>query len=84
MVRLRLSGEGLGEFGKPIVGEGGFQSLLRGIQTKINFTTGLVDVTEEELERARRYSGEYGEGGFQHRLFRAVLNAERVGGCEEE
>jgi hypothetical protein len=53
---------------RPVKGEGGFQSLLRGLQQNLNRRTNVLTVTEEQFERIIRYTSQYGWGGFEGRL----------------
>lgn len=58
---------------RPILGQGGFQSLLRRLQAQLTddsqMVLGLADV-----RRIVRYQARYGTGGFQGRL-EAVISA---------
>lgn len=57
---------------RQVNGQGGYQNLLRKIQT-IMRTKGQYPVTEDELRMLSRYATRYGEGGFQGRV-RAILS----------
>ena len=48
--------------------DGGYQSLLVGMQKKINQATGEILLTAAELERISRYAFDYGNGGWENRL----------------
>jgi len=65
-----LHGE-LGYLSKEARGTGGFQSLLRRLQTRLNGRD--LELHVEDIERIARYVREYGKGGFQSRLT-GVLN----------
>ena len=52
-------------------GTGGFQSLLRKLQTRLSGHD--LELHLEDIERIVRYVREYGKGGFQSRLA-GVLN----------
>lgn len=52
---------------RPVEGQGGLQSLLRRLKASIG-DDGSLSLTEEEVERIRRYVSRYGQGGFQDRL----------------
>lgn len=59
------------------VGDGGFQTLIRRLQTNLNRGTGEIKVSDTDVVRLRRYCTDYGQGGWQDRLaraFRRVLN----------
>jgi hypothetical protein len=68
---IRLGPAELEELRKPVNGQGGMQTLMLTIQSKIS-EDGSLQISPEELERIRRYATEYGEGGFQNR-FRTIL-----------
>ncbi|MEP7307482.1 MAG: hypothetical protein ABJA98_18410 [Acidobacteriota bacterium] len=50
---------------KPIRGQGGFQRLLRKLREQSDGRQ--LEVSAADLERLRRYSTAYGDGGFQRR-----------------
>lgn len=66
-IRIELGADALAALRKPIVGEGGFQSLLRTLQAQIADVNVLV-LTPDLTERIARYVHDYGQGGFQGRL----------------
>lgn len=53
---------------RAVNGQGGFQSLLRGLQKSYNPLTRIVTLTGDQVERINRYSQDYGAGGFEDRL----------------
>jgi hypothetical protein len=55
---------------RPVVGSGGFQSLLRHLNAQL--VADRLVLTEGDAERLVRYARAYGQGGFQHRLGRVV------------
>ena len=63
---IELDDEQLERLNRPVRGEGGFQSLLRRIQSQIVGKT-LV-LSEADGERLMRYAKVYSTGGFQQRL----------------
>lgn len=67
-IQIQWNGAELQGLRKPVVGEGGWQSLLRMVQSKTD-TTGKMSLEPPEIEKLIRYS-KYGEGGggFQQRL----------------
>ena len=77
MKKIELTGASLNRFKRPVRGQGGFQNLLRAIQAGINWTTGVLSISEADGERVIRYAAKYGGGGFQGRLgpLAAALNA---------
>jgi hypothetical protein len=48
--------------------DGGWQSLLVRLQTRIDQTTGDITLTARDLERIQRYAFKYGNGGWEDRL----------------
>ena len=53
---------------RPINGQGGFQTLLRRLQECCNEDWTRITVDAQLYERIRRYTANYGSGGFQGRL----------------
>ena len=51
---------------QPIIGEGGFQDLLRELSGQVEDS--VLRVTDEQIARIHRYAESYGEGGYQERL----------------
>lgn len=49
---------------------GGWQSLLVGLQRRVNRATGELVLTGRDLERIQRYAFDYTRGGWQNRLLR--------------
>lgn len=65
-IRVELGPEAIAALQRPVKGEGGFQHLLRKLQSQIDGTE-LV-LTAELVEKIARYVARYGSGGFQGRL----------------
>jgi hypothetical protein len=76
VVRIQLGSAALGAMRRPVVGQGGFQSLLRRIQRELGDGSDLL-LTVGTIERIARYVERYGEGGFQGRL-RYILDELRT------
>lgn len=55
-------------------GDGGYQSLLVGLQKKITRATGQIILTAGDLEKIPRYAFDYGNGGWEARLI-AIFGA---------
>ena len=70
-----LSQEELALLRRPVVGKGGFQSLLRGIQDKIDVEGMRVELSPAENEKMVRYAMQYGPGGFQERMVPTARSA---------
>jgi len=52
---------------KPVLGTGGFQTLLRRLQKKIT-GMGRIQLTPEEIAKICKYSTKYGQSGYSGRL----------------
>ena len=48
--------------------DGGYQSFLVSLQEKVDRETGIIDLTESDLEKIHRYAFHYGNGGWENRL----------------
>lgn len=66
-VRIELAPAAVDALNRPVNGSGGFQSLLREIQRRLDDGTVLV-LDASLVERIARYVEQYVEGGFQGRL----------------
>lgn len=51
--------------------DGGFQSLLVGLQDNCNRKTGGINVTPDQGRRIQMYAFKYGNGGWENRLVAA-------------
>ncbi len=49
-------------------GDGGWQSLIVGLQEKYDAATGVINVSLEQRRRIRRYAFKYNNGGWEDRL----------------
>jgi hypothetical protein len=49
-------------------GDGGYQSLLVGLQNKINRETGQIRLSADDIRRIQMYAFRYGNGGWEDRL----------------
>ena len=52
----------------PAVGKGGFQSLLRQLQQRLNAQTGELKLSVSDLERIPQYAFDYKNGGWENQL----------------
>jgi len=50
--------------------DGGFQGFLVSLQERIDRPTGIIDLSEDDLEKIHRYAFDYGNGGWEDRLVR--------------
>ena len=65
---------------------GGWQSLLVGLQQRIDRATGRLDLSDRDLTRIAGYALNYGNGGWENRLrrtFERTLGPELGGGHSE-
>lgn len=53
---------------RPVVGRGGFQSLLRSLQKSYDRKSRTVTLNADQIERINRYTKRYGPGGFEDRV----------------
>jgi hypothetical protein len=49
-------------------GDGGFQTLLVSLQSRIDRATGRLSLTLRDLQRIREYAFNYGRGTWENRL----------------
>jgi hypothetical protein len=66
-IRVVLPASAIARIQRPVNGQGGFQSLLRQLQRRVQPGNELV-LTPAEAARIARYVQRYGAGGFQGRL----------------
>jgi hypothetical protein len=66
MTKVVLSNEEKGLLLKPVVGQGGWQSLLRRLQRQLDGS--VLSLTPADVQRIGRYRERYGSGGWQGRL----------------
>lgn len=66
--KAELSSEEAAALMRPVVGQGGFQSLLRSLQKSFDRKTNVVTLSGDHIEKINRYTSEYGAGGFEDRL----------------
>jgi hypothetical protein len=66
-IRVGLTPAAIARLQRPVNGEGGFQSLLRELQRRVENDSELV-LTPALAARIARYVKRYGNGGFQGRL----------------
>lgn len=66
-IRIRLDAAAVSALMRPVVGSGGFQSLLRALQKSLD-QEGTLTLTPDLVARIAHYVKSYGEGGFQGRL----------------
>ena len=65
-----LNDQEMEELNVPVTGIGGFQAMMRKLQGGLNRETGEITVSDEDVDRLRRYCTQYGQGGWQDRLAR--------------
>ena len=68
MKKIVLNQSEMNELKKPNAGSGGWQSLLEGLQRKVDYKTGEITLTESDLKRIPKYAFDYGQGGWESRL----------------
>ena len=70
---IRLDPAQVDFLSRPIRGEGGYQSLLRRLQSHLS--DGVLRLSADDCERIVRYTRDYGQGGWQDRLASIVAAA---------
>ena len=68
MISIQLNSMELTILRKPIVGQGGFQSMMNNLRARADQSTGNIEISDDDLERIQRYAFQYGGGGFEARL----------------
>lgn len=70
MKLITISSIGIKILNKPTPGRGGWQSLMRLLRRKLDSRTGIMVLTNLEIDRIFRYAYAYGNGGWEKRLRR--------------
>lgn len=70
-MKIKLSSEAKNKLLKPVEGNGGYQFFLKKLQRQ--FENGILELLENDLEKLKRYSEDYGNGGYQGQ-FKAILD----------
>ena len=65
-MKIKLSPTEARRYTRTVRGHGGFQTLLRRLVKQIS-PSGILTISEDDLEKLIRYSFKYGQGGFQER-----------------
>ena len=75
--RIQLSTDDLNDLNRQdpgTAGDGGFQGLLVKLQQQADPKNRELRLEDTDVERIRRYSKQYGDGGWQHRLLRVFVD----------
>ncbi|OFW05442.1 MAG: hypothetical protein A3I61_14605 [Acidobacteria bacterium RIFCSPLOWO2_02_FULL_68_18] len=75
-VRITLGPKALEVLGRPVVGQGGFQTLLRQMQAAVQGRD--LSLTPDQVAKVVRYVEKYGQGGFQGRLDTVLAELRRL------
>jgi hypothetical protein len=67
---VELTKDELEELNRPVAGQGGFQTFLRGLQKQVNHAVGTVKLTDDDIENIAHYAFDYQQGGFEDRLLK--------------
>lgn len=51
-----------------VEGLGGWQSIFKRLQNNLNVPSGEITISSSDVDKIRRYSNGYGDGGWQGRL----------------
>ncbi|EYD74253.1 hypothetical protein Rumeso_04189 [Rubellimicrobium mesophilum DSM 19309] len=68
MPTVKLTPTEMAELMRDNSGSGGWQSLMNGLQAKLDKRTGELRLSPSDLERIPRYAFDYGNGGWESRL----------------
>jgi hypothetical protein len=63
-----LNADELAELNRPLNGVGGFQSLIKRLQSQVNPATHEVRLTDTDVDELQHYAFDFKQGGFQDRL----------------
>ena len=72
MYSVKLDQKAIEDLNKGVNGDGGHQNLMKKLKGQYDSGNGVLKYDDDDLEKLRRYSSEYGSGGFQDR-FKAIL-----------
>lgn len=75
-INIELSREQAAMLRRPIHGSGGWQSLLKVLQSRLNGEE--LSLSPQEVAKILRYKSRYGQGGFQDRLDGVISQAESL------
>ena len=70
---IELNAGEINELMRPVEVGGGFQGLIRRLQTQLNQKTGGLTLDDDDLEVISRYAFDYGDGGYEQRLKRNFI-----------
>ncbi len=70
---VKLTDGEVKELKRPVVGDGGFQSLLLRLQEKLDPKTNQLELDGGDLEAIPRYAFDYGNGGFEQQLVKIFV-----------
>ena len=68
MKSVTLAAAEVARLTQPVVGNGGFQSLLRDLQKKLNQQTDQIVLTDADRGRICRHAYDYGNGNWENQL----------------
>jgi hypothetical protein len=68
MAFFELNADELAELERPVNGSGGFQSLLRRLQSQVNRATSEIRLSDTDIGDIANYAYDYEQGGWQDRL----------------
>lgn len=68
MKKITLDKQEMSQLMRPIVGQGGWQSLLARLQALLDQNTGEITLSDEDRGCLCRYAFDYGNGGWESQL----------------
>jgi hypothetical protein len=69
-MQIVLNAEELSELRKPLKGPGGFQDFLKQIRQRAAIRGGKLELSQDDIDKIRRYAFDYKDGGYEGRLRR--------------
>ena len=68
MAHYDLNRDEIAELDRSTRGVGGFQSLIKRLQSQVNHAVGTIRLSEGDIEEIQHYAFDFKQGGFQDRL----------------
>ena len=65
-----LNKKEVSELFRSVSGTGGFQGLIRKLQSQCDQPKGIIELDDDDLRRIPEYAFDAGQGGFQNRLIK--------------
>jgi hypothetical protein len=69
-MEIVLNADEFAELKKSLNGTGGFQDFLKQIRQRAAIRGGKLELSQDDIDKIRRYAFEYKDGGYEGRLRR--------------